>query len=392
MRKTVLLFGGSFDPPHNGHMQLLRAALQTVKPDIALVMPTGTSPHKMGTLTGAVQRYRMCQCFRGLDALVRVSAHELLQKGKSYTVDTLRWLRKKYPGGRIVLVVGADMLLGFDKWKDWRTLLGWAELCCQVRLSGSQQLAAVQEKAAWLRDQGGTVTVCLTEPVVISSTELRQKIAAGEDVSDLIPAKALRIIEKSGLYRKLPPLHRLKRTVKANLSKKRWLHTRNVAAASVRLARQWGLDPQKARYAAFLHDFLKEKSQLQLLQIFADNGIIEQSAREHTPAAWHGMCAALAAKSRLGIFDGQILSAVACHTCGKAGMSLPDKLLYLADMISAERDWDGVDTLRQLCRTKDADTAMIWALRHTVTYLTQRGGEIDSDTLIALQDLESRQH
>ncbi len=86
----TLLYGGTFDPPHNGHMNNLRAALALVRPDRAIVMPAGTPPHKHASATPAALRFAMCQCFKSLSPVVEVSDWEIQQGGRSYTVHT-RW-------------------------------------------------------------------------------------------------------------------------------------------------------------------------------------------------------------------------------------------------------------------------------------------------------------
>ena len=141
-----------------------------------------------------------------------------------------------------------------------------------------------------------------------------------------------------------------KKLVKARLSEKRWTHTKNVKKMAVKLARRWGTDPEKAAMAAILHDSAKELPKQELLQIFADNAIIAENAparplRSGTASPPHP------GRNAMGHHDPEILSAIRCHTTGKPGMSKLDKIIYLADMTSAERDWPGVETCaRWKCR------------------------------------------
>ena len=101
----TLLYGGTFDPPHNGHMNNLRAALALVQPDRALVMPAGTPPHKHASATPAELRLQMCACFTALSPAVQVSDWEIRRGGRSYTVHTLEWLRSQ------VCLVSQDVFL-----------------------------------------------------------------------------------------------------------------------------------------------------------------------------------------------------------------------------------------------------------------------------------------
>ncbi len=392
---SVLLFGGAFDPPHLGHVRLLQNAIAAADPDLVLVMPTGTSPHKASSLTPARLRRRMCRCFLPVDKRVRISRYEIAQKGKNYTVDTVAWLQKKYPGARIILTMGSDMLLHFDAWRSWQQLLAQVTICAQTR--DDEDTAALRQKAQELRAMGGKVLLCPPLPVELSSTQVRSAIADGAGPALYVPAAAAAVIQKHGLYRRLPSAITLARAVRANLGRQRWRHTLGVVRAARTLARRWGADVQAATIAALLHDYLKEYSQAQLLQIFADNAIISGSPplaglipadiTARAPIVWHGFAAAIVACTRFGIRRRDILSAIACHTCGKAGMSTLDKVIYLADMISAERDFPGVDTLRQLCKGQP-DAAMCHALRHTIDHVKSKGRAVDPDSLAALQDLD----
>ena len=164
-----------------------------------------------------------------------------------------------------------------------------------------------------------------------------------------------------------------KKLVKARLSEKRWTHTKNVKKMAVKLARRWGADPEKAAMAAIL-----------LLQIFADNAIIAENAPARPAPVWHGIAAAILAETQWGITDPEILSAIRCHTTGKPGMSKLDKIIYLADMTSAERDWPGVDDLRAL-EMQDLDRALCDALKRSIDFVEEKGGSLDPESVAAYE-------
>ena len=207
-------------------------------------------------------------------------------------------------------------------------------------------------------------------------------------------------METADEMRFLPPeLTAAAAAVKANLKEKRWHHTLCVCRQAAVLAQLHGADERKAVTAALFHDFLKESSESQLLQIYADNAIIKgthggaenaaAALQRRSPAAWHGICAAPVVRERFGITDEEILSAIDCHTCGKADMSVLDKVIYLADMTGDDRAFPGVEELRVLVR-QDLDAAMIRALRNTVEYVASAGGSVDGESLAALRALEAR--
>ena len=180
-----------------------------------------------------------------------------------------------------------------------------------------------------------------------------------------------------------------KSIVKPLLSEKRWTHTKNVKKMAVKLARRWGCDGEKAAVSAILHDSAKELPKEQLLQIFADNAIIALDAPKRPTPVWHGIAAAILAQTRWGVQDEEILSAIRCHTTGKPDMSLLDKILYLADMTSAERDWPGVNKLRKLERN-DLDAAMLVALKQTNNFVVSQGKPLDPMSKAAYEDIHAQ--
>ena len=180
-----------------------------------------------------------------------------------------------------------------------------------------------------------------------------------------------------------------KAMAKATLSDKRYQHTANVKKMAVKLAQKYGEDPEKAALAAWLHDLAKEKPRDELLRILGENAIMADNAEKRPPQVWHGICAAILAKQEWGVDDPDILSAVACHTTGRPGMTRLDKILFLADMTSAERDWPGVDELRRL-EMKDLDAAMLSGLDQTIRFVQQGHKPVDPMSAAAYHDLQDR--
>ncbi len=175
--------------------------------------------------------------------------------------------------------------------------------------------------------------------------------------------------------------------VRETLSQRRYAHTVNVKNAAVELAEKYGADPQKAALAAILHDAVKERPKEELLQILEENAIMAGDAKNSPPPVWHGPCAAILAKREWGIEDAEITDAISCHTTGRPGMTKLDKILYLSDMISAERDYPEVEELRALAK-KDLDEAVLTAVRYNVRWVAQTGRPVDPLSLETLEYLE----
>lgn len=175
--------------------------------------------------------------------------------------------------------------------------------------------------------------------------------------------------------------------VRQTLSPKRFQHTMNVKKLAVRMAQHYGVDTEKAALAAILHDSAKELPRTELLQIMQDNAIIKKGTQNRPEPVWHGICAAILAKTQWNVQDEEILSAIACHTTGKENMSKLDKILFLADMTSAERDYPGVEELRSL-EMRNLDKAMIQALKMTISFVEQKNAIADPESAKALAWLQ----
>ncbi len=176
--------------------------------------------------------------------------------------------------------------------------------------------------------------------------------------------------------------------VRRTLSPKRFQHTMNVKKLAVRMAQHYGVDTEKAALAAVLHDSAKELPRTELLQIMQDNAIIKKGTQNRPEPVWHGICAAILAKTQWNVQDEEILSAIACHTTGKENMSKLDKILFLADMTSAERDYPGVEELRSL-EMQNLDKAMIQALKMTISFVEQKNAIADPESAKALAWLQA---
>lgn len=180
-------------------------------------------------------------------------------------------------------------------------------------------------------------------------------------------------------------LKEAKELARKRLGDKRYHHTLNVEKMAVKLAKRYGADCDQAALAALLHDTAKEMptaDQLALLRAHPD--LAGNTENRPTPI-WHGVCAAILAKTEWGVTDEAVLSAVACHTAGKPGMTLLDKILFLADMTSEERDFDGVEELRKL-EMEDIDKAMYKALDDSITFVKKGNKPLDSMSAAAWED------
>lgn len=157
------------------------------------------------------------------------------------------------------------------------------------------------------------------------------------------------------------------------LSRKRFQHSCNVARAAKQLAQQYGADMEKAYFAGLMHDICKEAPYEEQKRMVLAGDFAPDAAELHTKKLWHGIAGAYFLQTEFGIDDQDVLMAVRFHTVGRAGMSLLEEIVYMADMISEERDYKGVNRMRRLAH-ENLQAAMQEALREAAASVLKKGG------------------
>ncbi len=192
---TVGILGGTFDPPHLGHVALSRAALAELPLDRLLVVPLREAPHK-AVGTDAETRFRLAEAAFAGEPGVELSRHELDRPGPSYTVDTARWAAETF--GDAIFLVGADEFAGFLSWREPDTILELARVAVATRpRSDPERLEAVRAGLA----RPGRVLELPFEPLELSSSDIRGRVARGEPIDGLVPEPVARLVAELGLYR-----------------------------------------------------------------------------------------------------------------------------------------------------------------------------------------------
>ena len=174
--------------------------------------------------------------------------------------------------------------------------------------------------------------------------------------------------------------------LQSRLKEKRFLHSLNVADAAVELARRFGANEDKAYLAGLLHDITKNESDENQLQMMQSGGIILTTTQQNNPKLWHAMSGMVYLRDTLGIEDAEILGAVRWHTTGKAGMTLLEKVVFIADYISAERDYPDADVMRHLAQ-KSLDAAALYALKYSLRTLSEKEKPICEDSVAYYNEL-----
>ncbi len=386
------IYGGTFNPPHLGHMTSAGLALKALGLDKLFFVPTATPPHKAlpeGT-PPAEERLRMTDIAADtlrLPGRVAVSDIELCRSGKSYTVETLEEFRRQYPDDELWFLMGSDMLFSLPEWYRPEKICALAHLAAFARGTG-KELSALKEQAQRLKETYGAQVTILELPQVVdvSSTQLRELLAKGEGSEYLLDPVYGYILRRSlyGTHADLKHLtdDQLRACSLSMVLAKRHAHIRGVEQEAVKLAQRWGADEELARRAAILHDCTKYLELEEQLQICEKYGIELDELERVSVKLLHSKTGAALARDVYGQPE-EIYWAIFWHTTGKADMALLEKVIYLADYVEPNRDFPGVDELRKLCY-EDLDGALRKGLEMSIEDLKLRGEPVHQNTQLAL--------
>lgn len=375
------IFGGTFNPVHAGHVSLCRQCMEQLGLDSVLVIPSKIPPHKDApALAPDADRIAMLKlAFAGLP--VTVSDIECRLPGKSYTVRTLRLLKERHPDDELYLLIGSDMLCTFEQWYAYEEILSLAVVAAGARHEDEYQ--KLMEKRTSFGRLSDRIQILRIEVKELSSTEIRNTLADGKtpDADDLPPTVAAYIAE-TGLYAPFSKaaLSAYEQAARDALRDKRFYHTQCVAKLAGELALHYGADERKARAAGFLHDITKEIPVSGQLKIIEESAIITDKSLLLNPNVFHSVTGAVTAKDRFGIEDEDVLNAIRYHTTGRERMSLLEKIVYTADVVSYEREYEGVERLRALA-FDNLDAAMLEIQQFTLGKLVKDGVPIALDTV-----------
>ncbi len=384
------IYGGSYDPPHLGHMEAAKWAVSALELDELLLIPSCHTPGKPGHPwpVEPVHRLKMLQMAAEEIPCCRVSDLELRRGGESYTLHTLQALRAQYPDAELVLLLGTDMFLGFTDWYKPKEILALAALAVFCR--GGRVDARLQAQKEVIAHMGGTVHLLDKSANPISSTQLRRMLifrCAGA----FLPEGVEDYILKNRLYGtgedfKNLPIERLRQVVRDLLKPQRVAHVMGCCDTAVELARRWGADPVDAARAALLHDVTKALDGPHQLTFCKSWDIRLDPFSGQNPKTLHALTGSLVANEIFGEKEA-VVSAIASHTTGKPGMNTLEKIIYVADYMEPNRDFPGVDRLRSLAYS-DLDGALELGLEMTITLLREQGRDISPASQEALEYLK----
>lgn len=397
------VYGGTFNPPHLGHITAAKAVFELLKLDKLLLIPTGHPPHKQLPEDSPPPEQRL--------ELVRLAAEEigegaevldieLCREGRSYTSDTLAQLHRRYPEDELWLLMGTDMFLTLQDWHAPEEILSLAGVAAFGRTEADTEELFTVQRDFLLKTYPQARIFTLTVPGVVdvSSTELRAMLRRGEG-GNLLSPRVYGYILRHGLYGVSAdmgrlPLKLLRPVALTYLHHRRVPHVLGTEAEAVRLAERWGGgDPElirKARRAALLHDCTKRLDMEEQKALCARYGVGLDLLEQREIKLLHAKTGAAVAEHVFGE-EPEIVEAIRWHTTGKADMTLLEKIIYLADYIEPTRHFPGVEDLRRRCR-EDLDGGLLMGLEMTVDEMTERGSPIHHATLEARDWLKGQRH
>ncbi len=389
--ERVGIYGGSFDPPHKGHFQTAQFALDRLGLSALLMMPLNAAPHKdKEKQASSRERLEMIRLGMGEDLRLIPSDLEVRRGGVSYTWQTLQQVRSQYPGASPVLIMGSDNFLTLHQWEQTEMILQTADIavCCRG-IPGEKDAVETQKRS--IEAMGGRVEI-LDNPVIdLSSSDVRRLIAF-RCAGSTVPPGVLQYMEEQALYgsgRNLKnlPMEALEREVISLLKPSRVRHVLGCRDTALELAKRWGADPTDAARAGMLHDVTKALPGALQLTLCREYGIVLDKFSRQNPKTLHALTGSLVADRIFGE-NSAVVQAIRHHTTGKAGMNILEKIVYVADYMEPNRDFPGVEKLRELAFS-DIDKALKLGLEMTLDMLRQREAEISPMSQQALDYLIS---
>lgn len=369
------ILGGTFDPVHNGHIKIAELVLNELKLDKVLFIPNNIPPHKNDSGITKEHKLNMLKsALVGKDKF-EIDTYEIDKEEISYLYLTLEYLRKKHPEDELYFIAGADNIREISNWKNPHLIFRYANMVFVKRPNYLIDEGLIKKLAD---KYSGKIKIVNFEGINISSTNLRKCFEECKSVKGLIPEKTADYIFSNCIY----PV-KIKNKLKEILKEERYIHSLNVASCAYSLAKHYSLDCEKAYYAGLVHDCAKNidtKKQLELINKFNTYEIMDNELT--FPKVIHALCGPIVAKVMFDIEDKEILDAIRFHTLGSVKMSELDKVVYIADLISSERNYKGIEILREMAYN-NIDMAIVTSIDNTIKYLD--GKRVQSD-VIKLRD------
>lgn len=353
----ILIYGGTFDPVHQGHKKLFSLGVKEIKPDLCYVFTAYISPYKEQSTTPYALRKEMAKAaLSPIFQNIIFDDFEYKKHRKVYTCETVKYIKRKYPKAEIFILVGTDCANTVTSWKEAEYNFKNAAFVIGLR-QGYKQVKP-QFKAHILK---GILPK-------VSSSALRLQIMLNGKTPKTISSEIAAIINKNLLY-----FLDINVWLKAHLKIPRYNHVLAVAREAVTLAKIYGIDPQKAALAGLLHDSGKSMTKAEMVDYAIKNKLKIQDfskLSEFAPALLHSYISAHLAEHKFGIKDKEVLQAISRHTLGAKNMTVFDKILMISDMCAKGRRPQDIKLIKNALK-KSLDEGLLAAEKVKLLYTVQ---------------------
>lgn len=363
--KKVGIMGGTFDPIHLGHLVIANEVLNMYRLDHIIFVPAGNPPHKSGVQTSSWDRFVMTSLATMSNSKFIVSDFEIKKHGRSYSTETLKEFHKIYSDTEFYFITGTDAVVDLPNWHEPNELLKLCKFIAVSRPGISKE--SIEIKIQEIQSElNGHIELLQVPMLQISSTDIRERVKKGVSPKYLLPEIVEQYIYKNNLYRWDMNINDIRIKLES-FNPKLYEHSIRTMEEAEKLAVHHGINVEKVKIAALLHDCGKKMTKGQ------DSLTHSKTGRD-------------LARDVFGVNDIEILNAIAYHTTGRENMTMLDKIVFIADKIEPKRNYEGVDELRKAAYT-NIDKAIIMSLQSTVEYVKMRNLELDNDSLKTLEFL-----
>ena len=404
-KEIVAILGGTFSPPHIGHVRAAEALSAALSPDRLMIIVDNLPPHKeLDGGASAEQRLQMASLAFGHIPNAEISDMEIRRGGRSFTADTLSLLEKE--DRELYFLCGTDMFLSLPTWRTPEVIFEKATICLVRREASDEKSGEIRLAAKAYEERFGARIRIIDAPVTeISSTELRRQLTCAPWLAEKsIPDAVMAYIEKEGLWPAdtASVLSSLREEISRFMGEKRYQHTLGVERMAERIASHFSgaVDGISLGACALLHDITKELSEAEQRETVERLGLCLTESQKKSPAILHSFTAQYRIEREFPYFAKKegVLSAIRAHTTGAKNMSLLDKILFVADYIEEGREYSKCIETREWFFAEISagvpaalvlDRCVLKILESTIGFLRARGFALCEDTLDARNALLS---
>lgn len=361
------IFGGSFSPVHNGHLQIAEDCLIEMGLDKIIFLPNSKPPHKNVEKFSFENRVKMLKLAIEDNEKFEISLVEEDFFKTHYSYNTMKenFCNDK---DKFYFIMGDDEFLNISSWYEYEKFL---EITSVIVFLRKYNLDFILDKNKDLIEKYD-INIVKNSVISISSTDIRNRMNGKKSIKYLIPKKVYKYIYEDLNYF---DINKIKKDLKEKLSKNRYEHSLRVADYCKRLAKIYKVDENRAYLSGLVHDCAKNLEEFYMLNKKLNSDIIFDTEEKDNENLKHAPIGAVVCKDLYGIFDEEIISAVRYHTTAKENMTLLEKILFISDKIEPGRKYDTVDELRRLADF-DIDRAIVKFLNDSFEYLEKKSQQV----------------